>query len=114
TTLARSHGVTPSLQPSPDRRRERSWAWAISQGRLQFYPRRRASMRQLPPRSHPIPTALSFLHAWPSIWRRRPRTRKRTRDLIATFGGRRRTRSSAVCARLAHSRSWGAHSNEGS
>ena len=99
---------------SPDRRRERSWAWAISQGRLQFYPRRRASMRQLPPRPRPIPTALSFLHARPAIWRRRRRTRRRTRYLIATFGRRQRTRSSAVCARLAHSRSWGAHSNEGS
>ena len=114
TTLARSHGVTPSPRPSPDRRRERSWAWAISQGRLRFYPRRRASVRQLPPWPRPIPTALSFLHARPAIWRRLPRTRRRTRDLIARFGGRRRTRSSAVCARLAHSRSWGAHSNEGS
>ena len=55
-----------------------SWAWAISQGRLQFYPRRRVSVRRLPPRPRPIP------------------------------------RSSAVCARLAHLRSWGGHSNEGS
>ena len=116
TTLARSHGVTPSPRPPPDRRRERSRAWAIRQGRLRFYPRRRASVRQLPLRPRPVPTALSFLHARPVIWRRRPRTRTRTRtrDLIARFRGRRRTRSSAVCARLAHSRSWGAHSNEGS
>ena len=85
TTLARSHGVTPSPRPLPDRRRERSWAWAISQGRLRFYPRRRASVRQLPPRPRPIPTALSFLHARPAIWRRRPRTRRPTRDLIARF-----------------------------
>ena len=55
-----------------------SWAWAISQGRLRFYPRRRVSVRRLPPRSRPIP------------------------------------RSSAACVRLAHSRSWGRHSNEGS
>ena len=55
-----------------------SWAWAISQGRLRFYPRRRVSVRRLPPRPHPIP------------------------------------RSLATCARLAHSRSWGGHSNEGS
>ena len=27
-----------------------SWAWAISQGRLRFYPRRRVSVRRLPPR----------------------------------------------------------------
>ena len=44
-----------------------SWAWAISQGRLQFYPRRRVSVRQLPPRPRPIPTALSFLYARPAI-----------------------------------------------
>ena len=55
-----------------------SWAWAISQGSLRFYPRRRVSVRRLPPRPRPIP------------------------------------RSSATCARLAHSRSWGGHSNEGS
>ena len=55
-----------------------SWAWAISQGRLRFHPRRRVSVRRLPPRPRPIP------------------------------------RSSATCARLAHSRSWGGHSNEGS
>ena len=55
-----------------------SWAWPISQGRLRFYPRKRVSVRRLPPRPHPIP------------------------------------RSSATCARLAHSRSWGGHSNEGS
>ena len=55
-----------------------SWAWPISQGRLRFYPRRRVSVRRLPPRPRPIP------------------------------------RSSATCARLAHSRSWGGHSNEGS
>ena len=55
-----------------------SWAWPISQGRLRFYPRKRVSARQLPPRPRPIP------------------------------------RSSATCARLAHSRSWGGHSNEGS
>ena len=55
-----------------------SWAWAISQGRLRFYPRRRVSVRRLPPRLRPIP------------------------------------RSSATCARLAHSRTWGGHSNEGS
>ena len=55
-----------------------SWAWAISQGRLRFYPRRRVLVRRLPPRPHPIP------------------------------------RSSATCARLAHSRSWRGHSNEGS
>ena len=54
-----------------------SWAWAISQGRLR-YPRRRVSVRRLPPRPRPIP------------------------------------RSSVTCARLAHSRSWGGHSNEGS
>ena len=55
-----------------------SWAWPISQGRLRFYPRKRVSARQLPPRPRPIP------------------------------------RSSATCTRLAHSRSWGGHSNEGS
>ena len=55
-----------------------SWAWAISQGRLRFYPRRRVSVRRLPPRPRPIP------------------------------------RNSAACAQLAHSRSWGGHSNEGS
>ena len=55
-----------------------SWAWAITQGRLRFYPRRRVSVRRLPPRPRPI------------------------------------LRSSATCARLAHSRSWGGHSNEGS
>ena len=55
-----------------------SWAWAISQGCLRFYPRRRVSVRRLPPRPRPIP------------------------------------RSSVTCARLAHSRSWGGHSNEGS
>ena len=54
-----------------------SWAWPISQGRLRFYPRRRVSVRRLPPRPRPIP------------------------------------RSSVTCARLAHSRSWGGHSNEG-
>ena len=54
------------------------WAWPISQGRLRFYPRKRVSVRRLPPRPRPIP------------------------------------RSSATCARLAHSRSWGGHSNEGS
>ena len=46
-----------------------SWAWATSQGRLRFYPQRRASVRRLPPRPRLIP------------------------------------RSSAACARLAHSRS---------
>ena len=91
-----------------------SWAWAISQGRLRFYPRRRVSVRRLPPRPHPIPTALSFLHARPAIWRLRTRTRRRKRDLITRSGRRRRTRTSAACARLAHSRSWGGHSNEGS
>ena len=55
-----------------------SWVWAISQGCLQFYPRRRVSVRRLPPQPRPIP------------------------------------RSSATCARLAHSRSWGGHSNKGS
>ena len=55
-----------------------SWTWAIIQGCLLFYPRRRVSVRRLPPRPRPIP------------------------------------RSSATCARLAHSRSWGGHSNEGS
>ena len=55
-----------------------SWAWPSSQGRLRFYPRKRVSVRRLPPRPRPIP------------------------------------RSSATCARLAHSRSWGGHSNEGS
>ena len=65
-----------------------SWAWAISQGRLRFYPRRRVSVRRLPPRPHPIPTALSFLHARLAIWRRRTRTRRRTRDLMANFGRR--------------------------
>ena len=55
-----------------------SWAWAISQGRLRFYPRRRVSVRRLPPLPRPIP------------------------------------RSAATCVRLAHSRSWGGHSNEGS
>ena len=54
------------------------WAWPVSQGRLRFYPRRRVSVRRLPPRPRPVP------------------------------------RSSAICAQLAHSRSWGAHSNEGS
>ena len=88
--------------------------WQMEQASLHKYPRKRASVRQLPPRPRPTPTALSFLHARPAIWRRRPRTRRRTRDLIASFGRRRRTRSSAVCARLAQSRSWGAHSNEGS
>ena len=55
-----------------------SWAWPISQGHLRFYPRKRVSVRRLPPRPRPIP------------------------------------RSSATCARLAHSRSWGGHSKEGS
>ena len=55
-----------------------SWAWPISQGRLRFYPRKRVSVRRLPPRPRPIP------------------------------------RSSTICARLTHSRSWGGHSNEGS
>ena len=55
-----------------------SWAWPISQGRLRFYPRKRVSVRRLPPRPRSIP------------------------------------RSSATCARLAHSRSWGGHSKEGS
>ena len=55
-----------------------SWARAISQGRLRFYPRRRVSVRRLPPRPRPIPSSL------------------------------------AACAQLAHSRSWGGHSNEGS
>ena len=55
-----------------------SWAWPISQGRLRFYPRKRISVRRLPPRPRPIP------------------------------------RSSVTCARLAHSRNWGGHSNEGS
>ena len=55
-----------------------SWAWAISQGRLRFYPQRRVSVRRLPPRPRPIP------------------------------------RNSTACARLAHSMSWGGHSNEGS
>ena len=55
-----------------------SWARAISQGRLRFYPRRRVSVQRLPPRPRPIP------------------------------------RSSTTCARLAHSRSWGGHSNDGS
>ena len=32
-----------------------SWAWVISQGRLRFYPRRRVSVRRLPPRPRPIP-----------------------------------------------------------
>ena len=32
-----------------------SWAWAISQGRLRFYPRRRVSVRRLPPRPRLIP-----------------------------------------------------------
>ena len=32
-----------------------SWAWAISQARLWFYPRRRVSVRRLPPRPRPIP-----------------------------------------------------------
>ena len=57
-------------------------------GTLRFYPRRRASVRQLPPRPRPTPTVLSFLHARPAIWKRRPRTRRRTRNLIARFGGR--------------------------
>ena len=35
-----------------------SWAWAISQGRLRFYPRKRVSMRRLPPRPRPIPRSL--------------------------------------------------------
>ena len=91
-----------------------SWAWAISQGRLRFYPRRRVTVRRLPPRPRPIPTAQTFLPAQPAISRRRTRTRRRrgTRDFIARFGRQRRTRSLAVCARLAHSRSWGGHSNE--
>ena len=55
-----------------------SWTWAISQGRLRFYPRRRVSVRRFPPRPRPIP------------------------------------RNSAACTRLAHSRSWGGHSNEAS
>ena len=83
-------------------------------GRPRFYPRRRISVRRLPPRPRPIPTAPSILDPRPAIWRRRTRTRRRTRDLIARFGGQRKTRSSATCARLAHSRSWGAHSNGGS
>ena len=90
-----------------------SWAWAISRGHLRFYPRRRVSVRRLPRWPRPSPTALSFLHARPAIWRRRTCTRMRTRDLVARFGGGRRTRNSAACARWAHSRSWGAHSIEG-
>ena len=34
---------------------DNSWAWAISQGRLRFYPRRRVSVRRLPSRPRPIP-----------------------------------------------------------
>ena len=62
---------------SEDGSADDSWAWAISQGCLRFDPRRRVSVRRLPPRPRPIP------------------------------------RSSATYARLAHSRSWGGHSNEG-
>ena len=40
-----------------------SWAWGISQGRLWFYPRRRASVRRLPPRPRPIPRS-SVACAW--------------------------------------------------
>ena len=61
-----------------------SWAWAISQGRLRSYPRRRVSVRRLSPRPRPIP--------------RSPATCTR----LAHSRG---------CARLAHSRSWGGHSN---
>ena len=43
-----------------------------------------------------------------------PATHAQAHAGLARFGGRRRTRSLAVCARLAHSRSWGAHSYEGS
>ena len=46
--------------------------------------------------------------------KRRTRMHRRTRDLIARFRRRRRTRISAICARSAHSRSWRGHSNEGS
>ena len=35
-----------------------SWAWPISQGRLRFYPRKRVSVRRLPPRPCPIPRSL--------------------------------------------------------
>ena len=108
---SRRHTVTPAVTRSAARTQ---LGVGDQSGAFTVYPRRRVSVRQLPPRPRPIPTALSFLHARPAVWRRRPRTRRRTRDLIARFGGRRRTRSSTVCARLAHSRSWGAHSNEGS
>ena len=64
-----------------------SWAWAISQGRLRFYPQRRVSVRRLSPRPRPIPRS------------------------SATCA---RLAHSRSCARLAHSRSWGGHSNEGS
>ena len=73
-SAARAARALASAAGSADDR----WAWAINQGRLRFYPRRRVSLRRLPPRPRPIP------------------------------------RSSVACARLAHSRSWGRHSNEGS
>ena len=47
-----------------------SWAWAISQGLLRFYPRRRVSVRRLPPRPRPIPRSsatcarLVYLRSW--------------------------------------------------
>ena len=34
---------------------DESWAWPISQGHLRFYPRKRVSVRRLPPRPRPIP-----------------------------------------------------------
>ena len=40
-----------------------SWAWAISQGRLRFYPRRRVSVRRLPRRPRPVPRS-SATYAW--------------------------------------------------
>ena len=64
-----------------------SWAWAISQGRLRSYPRRRVSVRRLSPRPRPIPRN------------------------SATCA---RLAHSRGCTRLDHSRSWGGHSNEGS
>ena len=82
---SRRHTVTPAVTRSAARAQ---LGMGDQTGALRFYPRRRASVRQLPPRPRPTPTALSFLHARPAIWKRRPRTRRRTRDLIARFGGR--------------------------
>ena len=81
---SRRHTVTPAVT----RLAARAQLGVGDQpGAFTDYPRRRASVRQLPPRPRPTPTALSFLHTRPAICKRRPRTRRRPRDLIAIGGG---------------------------